>query len=171
MPDVPGKAVFLSEEDRTKAVLRVQENMTGIKNNKLKWAHVREALLDIKSWLLVLIQLCSTIPNGGVASVSTWRLSMYYACVLTMPTVWSDCHSGNGILQVFDTASHGPELRFPGRFRSYRDDWQHVSHEYSHLLDVLGVFRLSCWRNHGSPLTCGGSMVSILRLLSPSCVY
>ena len=56
MPDVPGKVVFLSEEDRTKAVLRVQENMTGIKNNKLKWAHVREALLDIKSWLLVLIQ-------------------------------------------------------------------------------------------------------------------
>jgi hypothetical protein len=70
MPDVPAKAVFLSKEDRTKAVLRVQENMTGIKNNKLKGAHVREALLDIKSWLLVLIQLCSTIPNGGVASVS-----------------------------------------------------------------------------------------------------
>lgn len=70
LPDVPGKAIFLSEEDRRKAVLRVQENMTGIKNNKVKWSHVQEALLDPKSWFLVLIQLCSTIPNGGVASVS-----------------------------------------------------------------------------------------------------
>lgn len=70
LPDIPGKAIFLSEEDRRKAIIRVQENMTGIKNNKVKWDHVQEALVDPKSWLLVLIQLCSTIPNGGVASVS-----------------------------------------------------------------------------------------------------
>ncbi|KAJ6785219.1 hypothetical protein PWT90_02953 [Aphanocladium album] len=68
LPDVPNKAFFLSKEDGEKAILRVQENMTGIKNNKIKWAQVREALTDPKAWILVLIQLCSNIPNGGVAS-------------------------------------------------------------------------------------------------------
>lgn len=70
LPDVPNKAFFLSKEDREKAILRVQENMTGIKNNDIKWPQVREALTDPKAWILVLIQLCSNIPNGGVASVS-----------------------------------------------------------------------------------------------------
>ncbi|KAJ3498420.1 hypothetical protein NLG97_g1143 [Lecanicillium saksenae] len=68
LPDVPNQAFFLSKEDGEKAILRVQENMTGIKNNKIKWAQVREALTDPKAWILVLIQLCSNIPNGGVAS-------------------------------------------------------------------------------------------------------
>ncbi|KAJ4165478.1 hypothetical protein LMH87_007110 [Akanthomyces muscarius] len=68
LPDVPNKAFFLSKEDREKAILRVQENMTGIKNNNIKWPQVREALTDPKAWILVLIQLCSNIPNGGVAS-------------------------------------------------------------------------------------------------------
>ncbi|OAA80716.1 Major facilitator superfamily domain, general substrate transporter [Akanthomyces lecanii RCEF 1005] len=68
LPDVPNKAFFLSKEDRERAILRVQENMTGIKNNNIKWPQVREALTDPKAWILVLIQLCSNIPNGGVAS-------------------------------------------------------------------------------------------------------
>ncbi|KAM3453799.1 hypothetical protein MY3296_003460 [Beauveria thailandica] len=68
LPDVPNKAFFLSKEDRHKAIIRVQENMTGIKNNQIKWAQVREALADTKLWLLIGIQLCYNIPNGGVAS-------------------------------------------------------------------------------------------------------
>lgn len=41
-------AYFLSEEDRAKAVARVTENQTGIKNNHFKWHQCREALLDPK---------------------------------------------------------------------------------------------------------------------------
>ncbi|XWW94937.1 hypothetical protein V2A60_002887 [Cordyceps javanica] len=68
LPDVPNKAFFLNKDDGKKAILRVQENMTGIKNNKLKWAQVREALTDPKAWMLCLLLMCSSIPNGGVAS-------------------------------------------------------------------------------------------------------
>ncbi|GJN69376.1 hypothetical protein PLIIFM63780_000433 [Purpureocillium lilacinum] len=68
LPDVPMTAYFLSEEDRAKAVARVTENQTGIKNNHFKWHQCREALLDPKTWFIVLIQTCGNIPNGGIHS-------------------------------------------------------------------------------------------------------
>lgn len=71
LPDVPMTAWFLKEVDRIKAITRVKENMTGIKNDQFKWQQCREALLDAKTWFIVLIQLCANIPNGGVHSVCT----------------------------------------------------------------------------------------------------
>ncbi|KAH6988963.1 major facilitator superfamily domain-containing protein [Ilyonectria sp. MPI-CAGE-AT-0026] len=68
LPDTPMKAWFLSEEDSRKAVSRVKDNMTGIKSDKFKWYQCTEALLDLKTWGLFLIQLCSQIANGGVHS-------------------------------------------------------------------------------------------------------
>lgn len=70
LPDEPFNAWFFSKEDREKVVIRVQENLTGIKNNELKWDQVQEALLDAQTWFLVLIQFSSNIPNGGVTTVS-----------------------------------------------------------------------------------------------------
>ncbi|SPN97700.1 uncharacterized protein DNG_01213 [Cephalotrichum gorgonifer] len=71
LPDVPMTARFLNGEDRVKAVLRVKENLTGIKNNTFEWKQCREALLDGKAWLIALIHLCANIPNGGVHSFSS----------------------------------------------------------------------------------------------------
>lgn len=62
-------AWFLSKGDRVKAIVRVKENMTGIKNDTFRWKQCREALLDSNAWLMVLIQLCANIPNGGIHSV------------------------------------------------------------------------------------------------------
>lgn len=70
LPDTPMSARFLGEDDRHKAVLRVQENMTGIKNDEFKVGQFIEALLDLKCWAFVLIQLSCSIPNGGVSNVS-----------------------------------------------------------------------------------------------------
>nr|AXS58696.1 major facilitator superfamily protein homeolog p [Epichloe coenophiala] len=70
LPDTPMTAWFLSVEDRKKAVVRVKENMTGIKNDKVKRAQVAEALLDVKSWLIVASQLAANIPNGAVSTFS-----------------------------------------------------------------------------------------------------
>ncbi|EJP70652.1 MFS allantoate transporter, putative [Beauveria bassiana ARSEF 2860] len=68
LPDEPSNAWFFSKADREKVVIRVQENLTGIKNDELKWNQVREALLDPKTWFLVLIHFSSNIPNGGVTT-------------------------------------------------------------------------------------------------------
>lgn len=69
LPDIPMTARFLSKSDREKAVCRVKENLTGIKSNEFKWSQCREALFDIKVWLIAIIQLAGNIPNGAVQSV------------------------------------------------------------------------------------------------------
>ncbi|RSL52033.1 hypothetical protein CEP53_008230 [Fusarium sp. AF-6] len=51
LPDVPMTAWFLSQDDRSKVITRC-----------------REALLDVKTWFVVLIQLCANIPNCGIHS-------------------------------------------------------------------------------------------------------
>ncbi|CAI7630865.1 unnamed protein product [Penicillium pancosmium] len=68
LPDTPSNAWFLNSSDREKAVARVQENLTGIKNDKFKWEQCLEAVMDMKTWFLVLIQFSSNIPNGGVTT-------------------------------------------------------------------------------------------------------
>lgn len=78
LPDQPATAWFLSEQDRKKAVVRVSENMTGIRNNEIKLAQVVEALTDPLTWFLVVILLCTTIPNGGVANVSLFFLPSFF---------------------------------------------------------------------------------------------
>lgn len=74
-------ARFLNEEDRLKAIRRVQENMTGIKSDEFKISQFIEALLDLKCWALVLIQLTCSIPNGGVSNVS--EQNSQYVNILT----------------------------------------------------------------------------------------
>jgi len=69
LPDAPSTAWFLSKEDRTKAVLRVKGNMTGMKSHKWKPYQMVEALTDPKTWFIVLFQLSMNIPNGGITSV------------------------------------------------------------------------------------------------------
>lgn len=69
LPNEPSSARFLNESDRSKAIDRVQENMTGIKNNTWKWSQSIEALLDVKIWILVAIQLAQNIANGGLHGV------------------------------------------------------------------------------------------------------
>lgn len=41
---------FLNEEDKLLAIERLRMNQQGIETNEWKWAHVREAFLDLKSF-------------------------------------------------------------------------------------------------------------------------
>jgi hypothetical protein len=93
LPDDPTKAWFFSPTDRVKAIIRVQENMTGIKNDEFKWDQCRETLLDFKTWLIFVIQLASNIPNGGINSVSPTLFDYCHSIyvVLTGTTVWGSC--------------------------------------------------------------------------------
>jgi hypothetical protein len=76
-------AKFLDEQDRIKAVERVAENKTGIKNNVWKLAQAIEATLDVKIWLLVIIQLSTNVANGGVQSVRSFHNSSTYCTTTT----------------------------------------------------------------------------------------
>ena len=99
MPDSPAKAQFFTHEQRIAAIERIRDEQSGTENKRLKKEQVVEALLDIRSWLIVLATLLSpclsplsfpyseltdfgcvpaNIPNGGLAN-----------CMFRTSAVWS----------------------------------------------------------------------------------
>jgi MFS family permease len=55
VPSSPVSAWFLSEEERVMAVERMRRGQTGVRCQKLKWSQLREAVLDIKVWLIAIM--------------------------------------------------------------------------------------------------------------------
>ncbi|KAI0637784.1 MFS general substrate transporter [Trametes polyzona] len=68
MPDSPANARFLSKEERIIAIERIRDGQCGTENKRLKKEQVVEALLDVRTWLIVLATLLTNIPNGGLAN-------------------------------------------------------------------------------------------------------
>ncbi|KAI0676837.1 MFS general substrate transporter [Trametes maxima] len=68
MPDSPANAHFLSKEERVSAIERIRDGQCGTENKRLKKDQVIEALLDVRTWLIVLATLLTNIPNGGLAN-------------------------------------------------------------------------------------------------------
>ncbi|KAM5356694.1 hypothetical protein ACJ41O_003340 [Fusarium nematophilum] len=87
LPGAPMRAKFLTEEERGLAVSRVKDNATGIENRRFKMKQFREAMLDLKTWLLFCFALTGNSPNGGLstfqgliikgAGFSTLRTTLY----------------------------------------------------------------------------------------------
>lgn len=67
LPDNPVKAKFLSQDQRIMAVERMREGQTGIENRKFKFYQVKEALLDVKTWVFVILTFCVEFTNGAVS--------------------------------------------------------------------------------------------------------
>ena len=81
-PDSPVDARFLTAEEKVLAVKRVAESKTGVKNKEFKMyqassfsetirfpfsssmMQIHQALLDPKTWLLVVASIAAQIPNG-----------------------------------------------------------------------------------------------------------
>ncbi|KAH8681946.1 major facilitator superfamily domain-containing protein [Xylariales sp. PMI_506] len=88
LPDHPSTARFLSAEDRQKAIIRVADNLTSIKDETFKKYQLVEGLLDIKMWLLFSIMTASSLANGlasfqsiiikgmGFSTVDTYLIQM-----------------------------------------------------------------------------------------------
>ncbi|RDW86041.1 uncharacterized protein DSM5745_02683 [Aspergillus mulundensis] len=104
LPDTPMNARFLSEGDRRKAVVRVSENMTGIKNDTFKRAQFVEALLDVKCWALVLIQITCSIPNGGVSNFGSIIIEGFGFSTLNTLLVQIITYVFQGVLVHLSTA-------------------------------------------------------------------
>ena len=59
LPDSPVHAKMLTEEERIAALERVRNDQGGTENRKFKKDQVIEALLDIRTWLIVLTTMLS----------------------------------------------------------------------------------------------------------------
>ncbi|KAK5452970.1 hypothetical protein LTS15_007119 [Exophiala xenobiotica] len=71
LPDGPHNAKMLSEYERMVAVWRVSKNQMGIKHKAIVPYHIKEAFLDGKTYLLLLMGVCTGILNGGVANFAS----------------------------------------------------------------------------------------------------
>lgn len=69
LPGSPVQAKFLSEDEKTAVLDRIKDNGTGLENKKFKKNQFREAMLDLKTWLLFLFAVASNSPNGGLTTV------------------------------------------------------------------------------------------------------
>ncbi|OTB02239.1 hypothetical protein M426DRAFT_199882 [Hypoxylon sp. CI-4A] len=67
LPDSPMKS-RLTHEEKLWAIERLRENQTGIENKHFKIYQVRDCFTDPQTWLIALITITSSIPNGAVSS-------------------------------------------------------------------------------------------------------
>ncbi|KAJ7179249.1 MFS general substrate transporter [Mycena filopes] len=70
MPDSPVHAHFLDREERIAALERVRNDQGGTENKKIKKEQIFEAFLDVRTWLIILTTLLTSIPNGAISSYS-----------------------------------------------------------------------------------------------------
>ncbi|KAJ8501433.1 hypothetical protein ONZ51_g592 [Trametes cubensis] len=70
LPDSPVHARALTTEERIAALERVRDDQGGTENKHLKKDQIIEALLDIRTWLIVLTTMMTSIPNGGLSNFS-----------------------------------------------------------------------------------------------------
>ncbi|EGV64046.1 MFS general substrate transporter [Yamadazyma tenuis ATCC 10573] len=75
IPDTPGKARFLTEDEKVIAIKRVSKNMMGTATHDWKWSQTLECLMDPKTWLMVAFILFSMIPNGGLTNFGSLVLA------------------------------------------------------------------------------------------------
>ncbi|KAJ9137063.1 Major facilitator superfamily transporter [Pleurostoma richardsiae] len=91
LPGSPLTTKLLTERERAMVVDRIKSNGTGVENKKFKWSQFREAMIDLKTWLLFLFAVTSNSPNGGLTSfqgliIKGMGFSTLQTTVIQMPS-------------------------------------------------------------------------------------
>lgn len=68
LPDSPVTARFFNDDDRLVAVERLRDNQQGVENDKWNWAHVKEAVMDVKTWMWGFMMFSISVPSGGIST-------------------------------------------------------------------------------------------------------
>lgn len=68
IPANPGEAWFLTHKEKIAAVERVRENKQGFGNRKTKFYQVKEAIIDIRTWIYFACFILLNVTNGGITN-------------------------------------------------------------------------------------------------------
>lgn len=71
LPDSPMTARWLTKRQQCIAIMRVRQNSTGVQNKKFKISQLKEAVLDPRSWIVLVANIGLNIPNGGTGTFSS----------------------------------------------------------------------------------------------------
>ncbi|KAI4111684.1 MAG: hypothetical protein LQ345_006729 [Seirophora villosa] len=90
---IPNSAVsawFLTKEERVIAVERLRKGQTGVRCQVLKWSQLKEAIMDVKIWLVAFMMAAAYTVNGAVSGfgpliVSTFGYTPLHAILLQFP--------------------------------------------------------------------------------------
>ncbi|KAI0165244.1 MFS general substrate transporter [Hypoxylon sp. FL1284] len=90
LPSSPVSAWFLTKEERFAAVERLRYGQTGVRCPKFKLSQLREAVLDVKIWLVAIMMASAYTVNGAVSGfgpliVSTFGWSTLESIVFQFP--------------------------------------------------------------------------------------
>ncbi|CAJ0555248.1 Ff.00g053130.m01.CDS01 [Fusarium sp. VM40] len=90
MPNSPVSAWFLTSEERFAAVERLRHGQTGVRCTKFKGSQLKEAMLDVKIWLIALMMASAYTVNGAVSGfgpliVSTFGWSTLHSILFQFP--------------------------------------------------------------------------------------
>ncbi|KAK5723309.1 hypothetical protein LTR15_005006 [Elasticomyces elasticus] len=90
LPDSPMSARFLTADDKLIAVERLRMNQQGIASGEWRWDHVKDCLLDVKTWLWVSLLTAISIPSGGISTfgpliVKSFGFDSFTTILFNMP--------------------------------------------------------------------------------------
>jgi len=77
IPNSPADAWFLSKEERVVAVERLRRGQTGVRCQKIKAEQVKEALADVKLWLVFVMMASAYVVNGAVSGFGPLIVSTF----------------------------------------------------------------------------------------------
>ncbi|KAM3448636.1 hypothetical protein MY3296_007595 [Beauveria thailandica] len=117
LPDSPVRAKFITDRQKGIVIDRLRADQTGVENKNFKWEQFREALFDLKTWLMFLFHIVISIPNGGLTNftplvIKGLGFTSQRSTLLTMPTGIVQTISSymcNG--SVFLCAKHFPQYQ------------------------------------------------------------
>ncbi|KAI0382478.1 MFS general substrate transporter [Hypomontagnella monticulosa] len=90
MPDSPIEAKFLSDDDKIIAVERLRMNQMGVVSREWRNDHLKEALLDPKSWFWFALLFSISVPSGGISTfgpliIKTFGFDQFQTILFNIP--------------------------------------------------------------------------------------
>ncbi|KAK8038098.1 hypothetical protein PG994_014865 [Apiospora phragmitis] len=90
MPDSPVEAKFLNDHDKAIALERLRANQMGVISREWRQDHLKEALLDPKTWFWFSLIFAIAIPSGGISTfgpliIQTFGFDQFQTILFNIP--------------------------------------------------------------------------------------
>ena len=91
LPETPENAGFLTEQEKSCIRMRLREDQAGTGAKVFRWRAVPAAVMDLQTWLLMLLTVLVLIPSGMITTFSSMLIKGFgytpkESALLNMPS-------------------------------------------------------------------------------------